>query len=336
MERVIGIRKVVLVVLAFALLATAAGCGQSPAAAPQPAAGEQLKGTIAISGAFALYPMMQRWTEEFTKLYPDVQFDLSAGGAGKGMTDALNGAVDIGMVSRAITPEEEGKGAFWVSCVKDAVFVTVNEENPVLQDLQKKGLSKEMLAKIYMTNEVTTWGEAVGRPEVTDPIHVYTRSDACGAADIFAKFLGGSKAVQDDLQGSAKTNIAVNADPGLLDAVVKDPLSIGFNNLNYAFDAQTGKAVAGAQVVSIDANGNGQVDPDETYTTQQAAMDAVASGKYPSPPARDENLVTNGKPTGLVLAFMNWILTDGQQYDAEAGYVPLPKDKLEEQIQKLK
>jgi phosphate transport system substrate-binding protein len=214
--------------------------------------------------------------------------------------------------------------------------VTVNEKNPVLQDLQKKGLSKEMLAKIYITNEVTTWGEAVGRPEVTDPIHVYTRSDACGAADIFAKFLGGSKAVQDDLQGSAKTNIAVNADPGLLDAVVKDPLSIGFNNLNYAFDAQTGMAVAGAQVVSIDANGNGQVDPDETYTTQQAAMDAVASGKYPSPPARDENLVTNGKPTGLVLAFMNWILTDGQQYDAEAGYVPLPKDKLEEQIQKLK
>jgi phosphate transport system substrate-binding protein len=333
MRAQIGIKKVVLVLMAFALLVTAAGCGKT--GGEQGASGG-LQGTLTISGAFALYPMMQRWTEEFTKLYPDVKFDLSAGGAGKGMTDALNGAVDIGMVSRAITAEEEGKGAFWVSCVKDAVFVTVNERNPVLQDLRKRGITKEMLAKIYITNEVTTWGQVVGRSDVTDAIDVYSRSDACGAADIFAKFLGGPKAVQDDLQGSAKTNIAVNADPGLLGAVIKDPLGIGFNNLNYAFDAQTGKVVAGAQVVSIDANGNGQVDPDETYTTQQAAMDAVATGKYPSPPARNENLVTKGKPTGLVLAFMNWVLTDGQKFDAEAGYVPLLPDKLAEQIQKLK
>jgi phosphate transport system substrate-binding protein len=330
MENMLSLKKVLYVLVTLALLTMAVGCGSSGSGATA-VSGEKLQGTITISGAFALYPMMQRWTEEFTKLHPDVQFDLSAGGAGKGMTDALNGAVDIGMVSRAITAEEEGKGAFWVSCVKDAVFVTVNEKNPVLADLQKKGISQEMLAKIWMTQEVTTWGQVVGRTDVTDNVHVYTRSDACGAADIFAKFLGGSKAVQDDLKG-----IAVNADPGLLAAVIQDPLGIGFNNLNYAFDAQTGKAVAGAQVISIDANANGQVDPDETYTTQQAAMDAVATGKYPSPPARAENLVTLGKPTGLVLAFMNWILTDGQQYDTEAGYVPLLPDLMAEQIQKLK
>lgn len=333
MEGQAKIKNLLLIVLTLALLITAAGCGQS--AGEQTAAEGKLAGTITISGAFALYPMMQRWTEEFHKLHPDVQFDLSAGGAGKGMTDALNGAVDIGMVSRAITADEEAQGAFWVSCAKDAVFVTVNEKNPVLADLQKKGLSQDMLAKIYITNEVTTWGQAVGRPEVTDPIHVYTRSDACGAADIFAKFLAGPKAVQDNLQGSAKTNIAVNADPGLLDAVIKDPLAIGFNNLNYAYDAQTGKPVAGAQVVSLDANNNGQVDADETYPTSQQAMEAVASGKYPSPPARDENLVTKGKPTGLVLAFVKWILTDGQKFVVEAGYVPLPPDKLVEQVQKI-
>lgn len=330
-----SIKKGLFALVAVTLLAMVVGCGSPGGGAAQPA-GEELKGTITISGAFALYPMMQKWTDEFSKLHPGVQFDLSAGGAGKGMTDALNGAVDIGMVSRAITAEEEGKGAFWVSCVKDAVFVTVNEKNPVLADLQKQGLTQEMLAKIWISNEVTTWGQVVGKPEITDSINVYTRSDACGAADIFAKFLGGSKAVQDDLQGTAKTNIAVNADPGLLDAVVKDPLGIGFNNLNYAYDAQTGVAVVGAQVVSIDANGNGTVDPDETYTTQKAAMDAVATGKYPSPPARAENLVTLGKPTGLVLAFIQWILTDGQQYDAEAGYVPLLPDQLQEQIDKLK
>ena len=50
--------------------------------------------------------MMTRWAEEFQKTYPQVQFDISAGGAGKGMTDALSGAVDIGMVSRTVKDEE--------------------------------------------------------------------------------------------------------------------------------------------------------------------------------------------------------------------------------------
>ena len=37
-------------------------------------------GTIAISGAFALYPMMTRWAEEYQALHPGVIFDISAGG----------------------------------------------------------------------------------------------------------------------------------------------------------------------------------------------------------------------------------------------------------------
>lgn len=96
------------VILVFSIITT--GCGTKKTESPS---GEgELKGTITISGAFALYPLMVRWGEEFQKLHPDVKFDISAGGAGKGMTDALNGAVDIGMVSRAIAPEEEQKGAF--------------------------------------------------------------------------------------------------------------------------------------------------------------------------------------------------------------------------------
>ena len=70
-------------------------------------------GTIAISGAFALYPMMTRWAEEYTAVNPDIKFDVSAGGAGKGMTDALSGAVEIGMVSRDISAEEEAQGGLF-------------------------------------------------------------------------------------------------------------------------------------------------------------------------------------------------------------------------------
>ena len=311
--------------LLFILTLLVAGCGQ---AATPGQSGGKLEGTITISGAFALYPMMVRWGEEFKNLYPDVKLDISAGGAGKGMSDTLAGAVDIGMVSREIYPEEEQKGAFWVPVTRDAVFVSINQKNPVWEDLRRKGVTQDAFIDIYITGKITTWGQVVGRPEVTDPIHVFTRSDACGAADAWAKYLGNKK--QEDLKG-----VAVYGDPGLLDAVVKDPLGIGYNNLNYIFDAQTGQPVAGAAIVPIDADGNGQADPAETYADKKEAMDAVATGKYPSPPARDLNLVTKGKPTGLTKAFIAWILTDGQKYVDEVGYIALVKSKLDAASKKL-
>ena len=321
-----AVQKTILILCTLALLSTLAGCGQS-AGEQETAPGGDVEGTITVSGAWALYPMMVRWGEEFQKQYPKVRFDISAGGAGKGMADALGGAVDIGMVSREINADEEAKGAFWVAVVTDAVFPTINQENPVWEDLRQKGVTRETFMGIFTTGEVTTWGQVVGRPEVTDPIHVFTRSDACGAAETWAKYLDGK---QEDLLG-----IAVYGDPGLLDAVVKDSLGIGFNNLNYAFDTESGMPVAGARVVPIDANGNGQVDQEEVYETKEQAVDAVATGHYPSPPARDLNLVTQGKPTGLTKNFITWILTDGQKYVDEAGYIALPDEKLTTEQAKL-
>jgi len=121
----------------------------------------------------------------------------------------------------------------------------------------------------------------------------------------------------------------------LLDAVVKDSLSIGYNNLNYAYDPTSGKPVNGTLTVPIDANQNGKVDPEELLETKAEAVEMVASGKYPSPPARPLYLVTKGKPTGLTLAFIQWVLTDGQKYLNEVGYIPLPPDMLAEALNKL-
>ena len=294
---------------------------------PLSACGGGGQDTIAISGAFALYPMMTRWAEEYQRVNPKVQFDISAGGAGKGMTDALSNAVDIGMVSREISPDEEAKGAFWVSVTKDAVFPIVSAQNPVLGEIMAQGISKDVFTKIFITGEIKTWGEVVGKPEISDEIHLYTRSDSCGAADAWSKFLGKK---QEDLLG-----VGISGDPGLLDVVIKDPLGIGYNNLGYAFDNTTGQPVTGASIVPIDINTNGKADPSEVIETKSGAVEAIATGVYPSPPARDLNLVTNGKPSGAVQDFIKWILTDGQGYVGEAGYIQLTPGQLQESLQKI-
>lgn len=307
----------------------AAPATTTPGAPPlQTAAGpKELEGTITLSGAWALYPMAVRWGEEFQKLHPKVKVEVSAGGAGKGMADALGGLVDIGMISRDVDKSEMDKGAYPVGVAKDAVVVTINAKNPVLNELLSKGVRRKTFVDIYINGTVKTWGEVVGKPEIKQEIHVYTRSDAAGAPEIWAKYLGKK---QENLKGTG-----VYGDPGLLLAVQKDPVGIGYNNYNYAQDMKTGLPVPGVRIISFDVNENGAVDPDEDISTKEKTIAAIKKGIFPHPPARVELFVTRGRPTGLKAEFIKWVLTDGQKFVDEAGYIELSKETLAGELKKV-
>lgn len=290
----------------------------------------KISGTITISGAFALYPMVNVWKEEYNKLYPDVQIDISAGGAGKGIADALSGLVDIGMVSREISPGETERGAWFIPVAKDAVVGVININNPVLFEIRQKGLSFTTLAKIFISGEVKTWGEAIGDPaKSNDIIQVYTRSDACGAADIWAKLFGKK---QEDLNG-----VGVYGDPGIAQAVQKDKFGIGYNNIAFAYNHKTKKPNGGLIVIPLDIKNKGIIENEDSYYDDfDALLKAIGEGSYPSPPVRNLYLVTNKKPENpAVIHFLNWILTDGQKYVKDAGYIQLKDEFLQSAINKL-
>ncbi len=287
-----------------------------------------IKGHITISGAWALYPMAVKWAEEFEKAYPNIKIDISAGGAGKGITDALSNSVDLGMVSRDINPKEIEKGIWSISVAKDAVVATINVNNPVIKDILSKGITKQMFQKIFISGEVKTWGQLVNSSN-TDPINVYTRSDACGAAETWAKYL---KAKQEDLVG-----IGVYGDPGVAEAVKKDKLAIGYNNINFAYDAKSKSPVTGIMVVPIDQNDNGSIDFNEHFYLDLSAMtSAISKGKYPSPPARELYFVSNGKPSKKeVRAFLIWVITEGQKFVSETGFIKVSQQRINEGLQKV-
>jgi phosphate transport system substrate-binding protein len=292
-------------------------------------AGDTLKGKITISGAFALYPLVVKCAEEFQKLHPRVTINVSAGGAGKGMTDALTKMVDLGMYSKAVSPEEQAKGAWWIAVAKDAVLPTINSANPVLTNLKARGLTRQKFIDIFISGSIRTWGQAVGNGSRAE-LQVFTRSDACGAADMWAKYLNNKK--QEDILG-----LGVNGDPGVADAVRKNIGGIGFNNLGFVYEMQTRKIYPGLDVIPIDLDGNGKIDPAENfYGSLDSVMKAINDGRYPSPPARDLFLVSGGKPSSqLVKVFLKWILSDGQKFVNEAGYVTIKPEQITAELQKL-
>lgn len=286
------------------------------------------RGIISISGAWALYPLVVRWAEEYRKTHPGVKIDISAGGAGKGMADALAGVVDIGMVSREIYPEEIAKGAMGIPVAKDAVVATINEKSPAADHILKHGLKREDLIGLWITGDINNWSQISGAAS-RGRINVYTRSDACGAAETWAGYLG---ARQEDLGG-----VGIYGDPGLAEAVRRDILGVGFNNINFVYDAGTKEQISGIRVIPLDIDGSGTIESDEdNYDTLDAVVKAISEGRYPSPPARELYFVFSGKPENeIVRAFTEWALTEGQKYVAESGYIKLEHQALRGALERI-
>ncbi|MDP2915046.1 MAG: substrate-binding domain-containing protein [Candidatus Aminicenantes bacterium] len=292
-------------------------------------ASKPLQGSISISGAWALYPMVLTWAEEFKKIHPRVKIDVQAGGAGKGISDVLAGMADLGMVSRDVNPTEVKKGAFPIAVTKDGVVAAVSAKNPFLNELLKKGLTRQRFIEIWISGKDVSWGRILGTTDKS-VVHVYTRSDACGAAETWAAYLGKN---QEDLGG-----VGVYGDPGLAEAVRRDPLGIGYNNINFVYDTKTLKPVDGIAVVPIDLDDSGGIEESEkVYATRDDITGAIARGIYPSPPARDLYLVAKGRPANqAAVEFLRWVLTDGQKYVPETGYIRLGPEKLKIGLDKLK
>ncbi|WDF70697.1 PstS family phosphate ABC transporter substrate-binding protein [Sphingobacterium oryzagri] len=286
-------------------------------------------GNISISGAFALYPIVVLWSEDFKKLHPNVRFNISAGGAGKGISDVLSNMVDIGLVSRDLHKQELERGAYPVHVAKDAVVGTFNSEHPNADLLRSRGLSQQELIGVFVAKKYRLWSDIDPR-FVKEPIEVYVRSDAAGAAETWAKFLGES---QEGLKG-----VGIFGDPGLAQAIKDKPLAIGFNNINYVFDLKTKNTASGLAVMPIDINADGQIDPSENfYSNLDSLTSAVATNRYPSPPARDLTFVIRSdKKTKLLSEFIRFVLDKQQQgYLLENGYVPLNDALTEVELKKL-
>jgi phosphate transport system substrate-binding protein len=293
----------------------------------------QKENTIKVSGAYSLYPMMVIWAQKYHTLHPDINIDISSGGAGKGMADALAGSVNLGMVSRDVTTAESDQGIVAVAVVEDAVLATINTDNPVLDIILEKGLTKQQLREIFINYTIPTWGQLIGDSNNTDPIKVYSRSDPCGAAEAWVKYLGDY--TQDDIP-TIEQITKVKGDDSMSKSIAGDPLGIGYSNVNYIYSNSTKAPKEGIAVVPLDLNENGTIDPEENfYASRDDIVNAEINNTLPSPPSRLVYLVTLNNFTGITKDFVRWILTDGQQYTFENGYGAVPNDILDDQLQIL-
>ena len=281
--------------------------------------------TVRISGGVGPLPMVEVWADLYEQ-QSDVQFDISGGGTGVGVSDLFNNQVDIAMMGRDPRAEEVDDNLVAVPMLIDTVVGTVNENNPVIDEIQSQGLSREQLEAIF-TREITNWGELFDA-DVDEEIVVYGRSDASAAYEQWGDFLGGEDNAwtESELEGLSDGNH--DGDQPMAQALGQNENAIGMNNINYVYALESGELEGEIRPIPLDQDGEGLSEEEDFYDNREMLLSAVEAGDYPAPPAREMWLASNGAFEGDAREFVAWVLSEGQQHVSDNGYVPLEEDRL--------
>ena len=260
---------------------------------------------IRITGTRLAYPLFQRWADEYTRLHPGVKFVIS-----KTPADSA----DLLIVSHQLSPADikEGQTALVVS--RYVQLPVVNKQRSDVASLQSKGFDDAAFRQVYFS-------DGTGPGPSLYQFTVYKRQQPACASIAFANHFGSE---QRDIKGVG----VVGDDKDLLAAVKRDPDGISYNNLGFLYDLRSRKLIDSIAIVPIDLNGNGKIDPEENiYGSLDEVISFVERTHHPKIPLENVNvLYRKDGPAKEVVPFLQWVLSEGQQYNHDYGFINLDKN----------
>jgi phosphate transport system substrate-binding protein len=221
-----------------------------------------------------------------------------------GIAALIDATTDIAQASRKIKPAEieaaraNGVEPYEIQVATDALSVVVHPSNPVSE------LTIAQLSAIF-TNKITNWKEVGGNDA---PIVVLSRDTNSGTHVFFKEHvvqMNGLATENKELEYGSKVLFLPSTEEGVSE-VAKNPNAIFYPGLGYVTDEVKPLAIMRT------------ADDPAVLPSVETALD----GSYPI--SRPLLYYTNGEPTGVIKAFIDYCLSaEGQQEVTEVGYVPL-------------
>jgi phosphate transport system substrate-binding protein len=265
-----------------------------------------LSGSFKVIGSNTVTPLSAVWAEDFMKANPQVSIAVSGPGSGVGIAALIDSTTDICQSSRLITAKEidqakaKGVNPYEIKVATDALSVIVNPSNPVSE------LTIAQLSAIY-TNKITNWKE-VGGSDAT--IVVMARDTNSGTHVFFKEHvvqMAGLPTADKTIEYGNKVLLLPSTEEGV-SQVASNLKTIFYAGLGYVND--TVKTIAVKKTAD-----NAAVKP---------SVATALNDTYPV--SRPLLYYTNGAPTGVIKAYIDYTLSAaGQQEVLKAGFVPLAK-----------
>jgi phosphate transport system substrate-binding protein len=277
-----------------------------------------LSGDIKIDGSSTVYPITEAIAEEYRSEQTEVRVTVGVSGTGGGFKKFYRGETDINDASRPIKSkeikicEENGISYVGLSVAYDGLAVLKNPANDWLTSITVEELNKLWVPQAQ--DSIMYWNQIrEGWPN--EEIHLYGPGVASGTYDYFAEVICGKKVgTRGDYTASEDDNV-------LVQGIATDKYALGFFGLAY-YEENKDKL----DLVSVD-NRNGAVFP---------SMETVSSGEY-APLSRPIFIYVSNKAAEKpeVVDFVNFYLNSAGDIAKEVGYVALPAEEYQVEIDKF-
>jgi len=251
--------------------------------AAEEAAEETLSGTLSIAGSTTVQPLAEAAVKVFMEMYPDVTVDVQGGGSSVGVKSAGEGTVDIGNASREVKESELAEFADL------NIFVVARDGIAVAvhPSVDVDGVTMDQVRQLF-AGEITNWSELGGSDQ---PIYVVAREEGSGTRSAFEEIVMGDSLIVD-------TAVLLPSNGAVKTTVSTTEWSVGFLSMGYL----------DSSVKALEVDG------------VAASAATAAAGEYPV--VRPLNMMTNGEPTGLAKAFIDFVMShDGQVIAALQGWI---------------
>lgn len=291
--------------LALVLALTPIGCSKKDSGDGKGGSSNGGSNSITISGSDTIVNLTQKWAEEYKKIKPDVNIQVSGGGSGVGIASLISGTTDLANASRKIKEKEakrvkdtHNKEAVEHILALDALAVYVHNDNPI------DTISLPDLAEIYGNNaKFEKWSDVgvSGNTSCTSgEITVVSRQNSSGTYAYFREAVLGK--TRDFRLGT----IDQSGSKSVIEFVSKNACAIGYSGMGYKTDHVKWLAIA------KEKGGKGVLP----------SVESAKTGDYPI--ARPLQTYSLGEPTGELKAFLEWCKGPaGQKIVLELGYVPV-------------
>lgn len=310
--------------------------------------------TITAAGATFPAPLYQKWFESFQERYPQTPITYSAVGSEAGLQLLAQRKVDFAASDVPLSEQEasESNAALLQFATVAGAVVPIYNLKGVDRTIH---LTAEVLAGIYL-GKIKTWND----PRIQAPnknarlpdgnIVVVHRSDGSGTTFLWTHYLSTmspewKSAVGEGMTVNWPVGDAAEGNEGLAAMVQKTPNSIGYVELVYALRHQLNFAAvrnaAGefvladlASVTVAAKSAAGSLSPERGLPI----TNAPGKGAYPIVTFTwwmfPQDLGGAGKKPAI-LQLLQWMLTAGQNQCSALGYVPLPREIANRELQSL-
>jgi glycine cleavage system H lipoate-binding protein/ABC-type phosphate transport system substrate-binding protein len=189
---------------------------------------------------------------------------------------------------------------------RDVIVAVMNSSNPYINDIEESGLTSEDFAKIFTEGKT-------GKVQLLKNGKIFQITAWLPVDKSMLGYV--ADFTEADIE-SLNAQWAESSDE-MLSEIIKDKNAIGFCRLVDLPAYEKGSQI---RFVSIDVNGNNNIDGfEKIYSSTEEFSRGVWIGKYPKSLYGRIYAIAGVFPTGDELAFLEWMLSDGQQYLAMNG-----------------